>query len=54
MVLPEPPVRFSATPASIHRPAPRHGERDAELLQELGYTEEEIDRPKERGALRAP
>ena len=53
-VLPEPPVRFSATPASIHRPAPRYGEHGAEVLRELGYTEEEIERLKECGALPAP
>ncbi len=30
------PVKFSATPGGIHRPAPRLGEHTAELLAELG------------------
>ena len=53
-VLPEPPVQFSATPASIHRHAPRHGEHGAEVLKELGYTEDEVDQLEECGALRVP
>jgi crotonobetainyl-CoA:carnitine CoA-transferase CaiB-like acyl-CoA transferase len=31
-----PPVRMSATPTSISRPAPRLGEHTAEILQEIG------------------
>jgi crotonobetainyl-CoA:carnitine CoA-transferase CaiB-like acyl-CoA transferase len=50
-VLPAPPVAFSATPASIRRPAPRHGEHAAELLAELGYSEDAIARLGASGAL---
>ncbi|MEU0885912.1 CoA transferase [Lentzea sp. NPDC005914] len=37
-----PPVRFSATPASVRRHAPRLGEHNAEILAELGYTAQQI------------
>ena len=53
-VLPEPSVQFSATPASIHRHAPRYGEHGAEVLKELGYTQNEIEGLQESGALGAP
>ena len=36
-----PPVRFSRTPSSIKRP-PLTGEHTAEILKEVGYTEEQI------------
>jgi crotonobetainyl-CoA:carnitine CoA-transferase CaiB-like acyl-CoA transferase len=32
-----PPVKFSKTPASIHRHAPRLGEHNAEIMQEVGF-----------------
>ncbi len=38
------PVRASATPASIRRPAPLLGEHTAEVLGELGLPRAEIDR----------
>jgi crotonobetainyl-CoA:carnitine CoA-transferase CaiB-like acyl-CoA transferase len=38
------PVRASATPAAIRRPAPRLGEHTAEVLGELGLPKSEIDR----------
>tara|TARA_A100001037_G_scaffold83142_1_gene75193 strand:- start:13699 stop:14907 length:1209 start_codon:yes stop_codon:yes gene_type:complete len=53
-VLTEPPVQFSATPASIHRNAPRYGEHGAEILSELGYSDNEIYQLKEAGALMVP
>jgi crotonobetainyl-CoA:carnitine CoA-transferase CaiB-like acyl-CoA transferase len=46
-----PPVRFSASPAGIHRLAPRLGEHSRELLREVGYSETEIDGLVERTAV---
>jgi len=37
------PVKFSATPASYRRAAPRLGEDTSEILAEFGYSEREID-----------
>jgi len=37
-----PPVRFSATPAGIHRPPPLLGEHNQEVLGALGYSEAQI------------
>lgn len=39
-----PPVRLSATPANIRARAPQSGEHSAEILAELGYAAEEIER----------
>jgi len=39
-----PPVKFSATPGSVHHGAPQLGEHTREVLKEYGYSEAEIDR----------
>lgn len=46
------PVRFSQTPASIHRHAPLIGEHSVEVLRELGYSDEDITGLVESGAVR--
>lgn len=38
------PVRYSATPATVRRPAPLCGENTAEVLAEIGYDDEAIER----------
>jgi crotonobetainyl-CoA:carnitine CoA-transferase CaiB-like acyl-CoA transferase len=43
--------RLSATPGALRRPAPALGEHNLEILQALGYSEEEIARFVEAGAL---
>jgi crotonobetainyl-CoA:carnitine CoA-transferase CaiB-like acyl-CoA transferase len=45
------PVRASATPAAIRRPAPLLGQHTAEVLAEIGMTREEIDRLAAAGAI---
>ena len=47
-----PPVRFSQTPASVHRHAPLVGEHTREVLAEVGLSDEEIDGLRESGAVR--
>ena len=43
------PVRASATPAAIRRPAPRLGEHTVEVLDELGWAKDEIQQLLARG-----
>jgi crotonobetainyl-CoA:carnitine CoA-transferase CaiB-like acyl-CoA transferase len=47
-----PPTRFSATPASVRRPAPLPGQHNHEVLAEAGLTETEIDELEAAGVLR--
>lgn len=47
------PWRFSQTPGTIRRPAPRLGEHTGEVLAELGYGDERIAGLEASGAVRA-
>lgn len=51
MVLPDVPVQFSDSPASIDRLPPRFGEHGREILQELGMKTDEIDALLKAGGL---
>ena len=46
------PTRFSATPTSLRRHAPRLGEHGREVLAEVGLSEEEIHALIDAGVLR--
>ena len=48
------PWRFSRTPGTIRRPAPRLGEHTAEVLAELGYDTKRIAALRTSGAVRGP
>ena len=45
------PVKFSETPGGVTRPAPLMGQHTAEVLLELGYTEDEITSMAKSGAI---
>jgi crotonobetainyl-CoA:carnitine CoA-transferase CaiB-like acyl-CoA transferase len=45
------PVKFSATPGGIGRPAPVLGQHSREVLAELGFSERDIDRMIDAGAV---
>jgi crotonobetainyl-CoA:carnitine CoA-transferase CaiB-like acyl-CoA transferase len=50
-----PPVKFSATPGRIPRPAPRLGEHTREALTELlGYDDTKLDALVSSGVIRGP
>ncbi|MEA3216567.1 MAG: hypothetical protein QOJ19_2723, partial [Acidimicrobiia bacterium] len=49
-----PPVRFSATPASVRRPAPLVGEHGRSVLAEAGYSADELTKLEAAGVLRRP
>jgi crotonobetainyl-CoA:carnitine CoA-transferase CaiB-like acyl-CoA transferase len=46
------PIRFSATPASVSRPAPLLGEHTREVLREYGFDSAEIDALAAAGVVR--
>jgi alpha-methylacyl-CoA racemase len=48
------PIKLSRTPADIHRPAPALGEHTMEVLQEAGYSTEEVQALEESGAAKGP
>ena len=45
------PIKFSDTPGSVERGAPVLGQHNSEILSELGYTEGDVARLKEEGAI---
>ena len=45
------PIKFSATPGAVSRPAPTLGEHGGEVLSEHGYSETEIATLRNEGAL---
>ena len=48
------PMRLSETPARMSRAGPLLGEHSAEVLSELGYSQEEIRRLATDGVIRTP
>ncbi|MCZ6785064.1 MAG: CaiB/BaiF CoA-transferase family protein [Proteobacteria bacterium] len=45
------PVRFHASPASLRRLPPRHGQHSAEILREAGYADAEVEALREAGVV---
>src|SRR5579863_5308300 len=48
------PIKFSETPGGVRRAAPLLGEHTREVLREHGYSDTEIDRMMEQGAIQSP
>lgn len=46
------PIKLSETPGDIRTPAPEMGEHTEEVLQELGYSPEEVQRLRKEGVIR--
>lgn len=46
------PIKFSETPGEIRMPAPEIGEHTEEILGELGFAQEDIDRLRKMGVIR--
>ncbi|MBI4337487.1 MAG: CoA transferase [Chloroflexi bacterium] len=45
------PIKLSASPGRIRRPAPVLGQHTEEVLREAGFTAEEVERLREQGAI---
>ena len=52
--MPDTPLRFSDSPASITRLPPRFGEHGREILSELGLSAEEVGALASAGAVMLP
>ncbi|MGA7792926.1 MAG: CoA transferase [Candidatus Acidiferrales bacterium] len=48
------PIKFSDTPGGVRKPAPLFGEHTREVLREHGFSDAEIDRMAELGAIQMP
>jgi crotonobetainyl-CoA:carnitine CoA-transferase CaiB-like acyl-CoA transferase len=48
------PIKFSATPGEVRRPAPLYGEHTGEVLREHGFSNAEISALLESKAAFAP
>ncbi|MER0236897.1 CoA transferase [Fulvimarina sp. MAC8] len=48
------PIKFSETPGQVVRPAPLLGQHNREILAETGYSEDEIDKLIDSGAVIEP
>jgi len=48
------PIKFSDTPGGVRRAAPVFGQHTREVLREQNYSEKEIDRMLEQGAVQTP
>jgi crotonobetainyl-CoA:carnitine CoA-transferase CaiB-like acyl-CoA transferase len=48
------PIKFSETPGGVRRPAPMFGQHTREVLRESGFSDAEIDRLVEQGAIQLP
>jgi crotonobetainyl-CoA:carnitine CoA-transferase CaiB-like acyl-CoA transferase len=48
------PIKFSDTPGGVRKPAPLFGQHTREVLHELGFSDAEIDRMAEQGAIQWP
>jgi crotonobetainyl-CoA:carnitine CoA-transferase CaiB-like acyl-CoA transferase len=51
MKAPGSPIKMSATPPDVRRPAPLLGEHTKDVLLETGFSEEEIGRLIENGVV---
>jgi crotonobetainyl-CoA:carnitine CoA-transferase CaiB-like acyl-CoA transferase len=48
------PIKFSDTPGGVRRAAPLFGQHTQEVLREHGFSDAEIDRMAEQGAIQWP